>query len=78
MDFDKATKIKKLKNPLGGEVKVIRVAFVDSSGTKVSLDIPMKEANADYLFSRIKNSTASIKSILLNHKIISGSGYIYA
>lgn len=37
-----------------------------------------KEANADYLFSRIKNSTASIKSILLNHKIISGIGNIYA
>ena len=48
MDFDKATKIKKLKNPLGGEVKVIRVDFVDSSGTKVSLDIPMKEVNTDY------------------------------
>jgi len=48
MDFDKATKIKKLKNPLGGEVKVIRVEFVDSSGTKVSLDIPMKEVNTDY------------------------------
>ena len=48
MDFDKATKIKKLKNPLGGEVKVIRVDFVDSSGTKVSLDIPMKEGNTDY------------------------------
>ena len=47
MDFDKATKIKKLKNPLGGEVKVIRVDFVDSSGTKVSLDIPMKEVNTD-------------------------------
>ncbi|MAK16939.1 MAG: formamidopyrimidine-DNA glycosylase [Gammaproteobacteria bacterium] len=37
-----------------------------------------KEANADYLFSRINNSTASIKSILLNHKIISGIGNIYA
>jgi hypothetical protein len=48
MDFDKATKIKKLKNPLGGEVKVIRVDFVDSSGTKASLDIPMKEGNTDY------------------------------
>ena len=48
MDFDKATKIKKLKNPLGGEVKVIRVDFVDSSGTKVSLDIPMKEVNTEY------------------------------
>ena len=48
MDFDKATKIKKLKNPLGGEVKVIRVDFVDSSGTKVSLDIPIKEVNTDY------------------------------
>ena len=48
MDFDKATKIKKLKNPLGGEGKVIRVDFVDSSGTKVSLDIPMKEVNTDY------------------------------
>tara|TARA_A100001515_G_scaffold27835_2_gene21438 strand:- start:135 stop:335 length:201 start_codon:yes stop_codon:yes gene_type:complete len=48
MDFDKATKIKKLKNPLGGEVKVIRVEFVDSSGTKVALDIPMKEVNTDY------------------------------
>ena len=48
MDFDKSTKIKKLKNPLGGEVKVIRVDFVDSSGTKVSLDIPMKEVNTDY------------------------------
>ena len=48
MDFDKATKIKKLKNPLGGEVKVIRVDFVDSSGTKESLDIPMKEVNTDY------------------------------
>ena len=48
MDFDKATKIKKLKNPLGGEVKVIRVEFVDGSGTKVSLDIPMKEVNTDY------------------------------
>ncbi len=48
MDFDKATKIKKLKNPSGGEVKVIRVDFVDSSGTKVSLDIPMKEVNTDY------------------------------
>ena len=48
MDFNKATKIKKLKNPLGGEVKVIRVDFVDSSGTKVSLDIPMKEVNTDY------------------------------
>ena len=48
MDFDKATKIKKLKNPLGGEVKVIRADFVDSSGTKVSLDIPMKEVNTDY------------------------------
>lgn len=47
MDFDKATKIKKLKNPLG-EVKVIRVDFVDNSGTKVSLDIPMKEVNTDY------------------------------
>ena len=30
-----------------------------------------EEANPDYLFNRIKNSTASIKSILLNHKIIS-------
>ena len=48
MNFDEATKIKKLKNPLGGEVKVIRVEFVDSSGTKVSLDIPMKEVNTDY------------------------------
>ena len=48
MNFDKATKIKKLKNPLGGEVKVIRVDFVDNSGTKVSLDIPMKEVNTDY------------------------------
>ena len=48
MDFDKATKIKKLKNPIGGEDKVIRVDFVDSSGTKVSLDIPMKEVNTDY------------------------------
>ena len=37
-----------------------------------------KEANADYLFNKIKNSTASIKSILLNHKIISGIGNIYA
>lgn len=37
-----------------------------------------KEANADYLFSRINNSTASIKSILLNHRIISGIGNIYA
>ena len=48
MNFDEATKIKKLKNPLGGEVKVIRVDFVDNSGTKVSLDIPMKEVNTDY------------------------------
>ena len=37
-----------------------------------------KEANADYLFNKIKNSTASIKSILLNHKVISGIGNIYA
>ena len=37
-----------------------------------------EEANPDYLFNRIKNSTASIKSILLNHKIISGIGNIYA
>ena len=37
-----------------------------------------KEANAVYLFNKIKNSTASIKSILLNHKVISGIGNIYA
>ena len=37
-----------------------------------------KEANADYLFNKIKKSTASIKSILLNHKVISGIGNIYA
>ena len=37
-----------------------------------------KKANADYLFNKIKNSTASIKSILLNHKVISGIGNIYA
>ena len=37
-----------------------------------------KGANADYLFNKIKNSTASIKSILLNHKVISGIGNIYA
>ena len=37
-----------------------------------------EEANPDYLFNRIKNSTPSIKSILLNHKIISGIGNIYA
>ena len=37
-----------------------------------------KEANANYLFNKIKKSTASIKSILLNHKIISGIGNICA
>ena len=37
-----------------------------------------KKANADYLFNKIKNSAASIKSILLNHKVISGIGNIYA
>ena len=36
------------------------------------------KADADYLYERIKNSSASIKSILLNHKIISGIGNIYA
>ena len=37
-----------------------------------------KEANVDYFYDRIKNSNASIKSILLNNKIISGIGNIYA
>jgi formamidopyrimidine-DNA glycosylase len=37
-----------------------------------------KKADADYFYNRIKNSSASIKSILLNHKIISGIGNIYA
>jgi formamidopyrimidine-DNA glycosylase len=37
-----------------------------------------KEADVDYFYNRIKNSSASIKSILLNHKIISGIGNIYA
>ena len=36
------------------------------------------KADADYFYERIKNSSASIKSILLNHKIISGIGNIYA
>ena len=37
-----------------------------------------KKADVDYFYNRIKNSSASIKSILLNHKIISGIGNIYA
>ena len=36
------------------------------------------KADADYFYERIKNSSASIKSKLLNHKIISGIGNIYA
>jgi len=47
MDFDKATKIKKKKNPLG-EIKVIEADFVDGAGIKIQVDIPMKEANTDY------------------------------
>ena len=37
-----------------------------------------KKADVAYFYNRIKNSSASIKSILLNHKIISGIGNIYA
>ena len=37
-----------------------------------------KKATKDYLYKKIKNSSASIKSILLNHTIISGIGNIYA
>ena len=33
---------------VSSEKEVIRVEFVDSSGTKVALDIPMKEVNTDY------------------------------
>jgi|TARA_Y100000114_G_C11614124_1_gene256521 glutamine synthetase len=48
MDFDKATKIKKIKDALTNEVKVVQVDSVDGAGTKVSLFIPMKEVNTDY------------------------------
>ena len=37
-----------------------------------------KKADVDYFYTRINNSSASINSILLNHKIISGIGNIYA
>ena len=48
MNFDKATKIKKIKDVLTNEVKVVQVDSVDGAGTKVSLFVPMKEANTDY------------------------------
>ena len=48
MNFDKATKIKKIKDVLTNEAKVIQVDSVDGAGTKVSLFVPMKETNTDY------------------------------
>ena len=54
---------------------VIVEGFKNENHPKIEI---IKNDNDNYLFSKIKNSTASIKSILLNHKVISGIGNIYA
>ena len=45
---------------------------------KLGLDPFERKLNKDYLFNRFKNSKSSIKQLLLNQKIITGIGNIYA
>ena len=45
---------------------------------KLGLDPFERKLNMGYLFSRFKNSKSSIKQLLLNQKIITGIGNIYA
>ena len=45
---------------------------------KLGLDPFERKLNKDYLFSRFRNSKSSIKQLLLNQKIITGIGNIYA
>ena len=45
---------------------------------KLGLDPFDKKLNKDYLLSNFKNSKSSIKQLLLNQRIISGIGNIYA
>jgi formamidopyrimidine-DNA glycosylase len=45
---------------------------------KLGLDPFEKKLNKDYLFSKFKNSKSSIKQLLLNQKIVTGIGNIYA
>tara|TARA_B100001123_G_C15339670_1_gene1034290 strand:- start:1756 stop:2595 length:840 start_codon:yes stop_codon:yes gene_type:complete len=44
----------------------------------LGLDPLDKNFNSQYLYNKIKNSNSSIKSLLLNQRIVSGIGNIYA